>query len=207
MKKNKILTLTALSLIVTGSLVGCGSNDKDNNNDINTNVQIEQEQQDGKNDIADLPSSEIDNTDDNVKESKTFTYYVPNDNVDGLNKITLRGNIKENIEDPQYIIDTLISSGFVAENTKVNKFEKNDNGIYTLDLSKEFYDLKFGTSAETLLLDSIGNTFIEQFKLDKLKLTVDGENYSSGHILMEDTDYLTFEELNENSIESVMNID
>ena len=38
----------------------------------------------------------------------------------------------------------------------------------------------------------IGNTFVENFELDSLKLLVNGDNYSSGHIEQGDDDYLTY---------------
>ncbi len=42
------------------------------------------------------------------------------------------------------------------------------------------------------MLNSIANTFIENYELDKLKLLVNGENYESGHIIQGDEDYLEF---------------
>lgn len=51
-----------------------------------------------------------------------------------------------------------------------------------------------GTAGEQVILASIANTFIENFELDKLKLLVNGENYSSGHVEHGDEDYLFYED-------------
>lgn len=194
MNKNKILTLTALTLVVAGTLVGCGN--KTETPDINENQTNQEVLIDDNEEAQDVKV-----------EEKEITYYVPNDNVDGLKKITLKGNLTENIENPQFLIDKFIEEGFIAKGTKVNKFKQVSEDVYNLDLSSEFYELNFGSSAEALLLDSIANSFIEKFDIEKLKLTVDGDNYTSGHIILEDNDYLTFTELTENSTEEVINID
>lgn len=212
MTMKKILTLTTLAVVLSSFLVGCKNKDVDNevidNNIKQENVLNDKNTEENKitqnNDISvDSSIEKIEDIKDIDVVSKEFSYYVPNDNVDGLTKVTLRGNIGEDIATPQYLIDRFIQDGFIAQNTKVNKFSEISEGVYNLDLSKEFYSLSFGTSAEGLILDSIGNSFIENFSIKKLKLTVEGTNYESGHILMEDNDYLTFVELNENSTQSL----
>ena len=89
----------------------------------------------------------------------------------------------------QTLVDKLIEYGVLEEGTEVLKFDMAD-GVGTLDLSKV---PSSGTAGETLMLMSIGNTFTENFELEKLKLLVDGKNYSSGHIEQGDDDYLQFE--------------
>ena len=42
------------------------------------------------------------------------------------------------------------------------------------------------------MLNAIGNTFIENYELDKLKLLVNGENYKGTSITHGDGDYLVF---------------
>lgn len=127
--------------------------------------------------------------------------YTPNADATGL-----VANL-EGIEtlDAQSLVDVLIAGGVLEEGTTVNSFdikggEKPGPGVDasqsgsgervgTLDLSKTPVS---GTSGEQVILGSIGNTFIENFELDKLKLLVNGKNYSSGHIEQGDNDYLTF---------------
>lgn len=88
----------------------------------------------------------------------------------------------------QSLVDKLIEGGILEKGTKALKFDTAD-GIGTLDLNKVPTS---GTTGENLILTAIGNTFTENFKLDKLKLLVNGKNYSSGHIKHGDKDYLEF---------------
>ena len=43
-----------------------------------------------------------------------------------------------------------------------------------------------------MFLTEIGNTFIENFELGQLKLTVNGENYQGETVQQGDDDYLTY---------------
>ena len=139
--------------------------------------------------IEDDKENDIEITDE-IEENREVVLYIPNSDVDDLNKVI--SSIPNNTDTAQYIIDTLIEKGFIAPNTKVNKFNKISDDIYQLDLSKEFYNSNLGSSAEILLLDSIGKSFTETFDIDKVKLTIDDMKYTSGHIEMQDTDYLPF---------------
>lgn len=142
--------------------------------------------------IEDDKENDIEITDE-IEENREVVLYIPNSDVDDLNKVI--SSIPNNTDTAQYIIDTLIEKGFIAPNTKVNKFNKISDDIYQLDLSKEFYNSNLGSSAEILLLDSIGNSFTETFDIDKVKLTIDDMRYTSGHIEMQDTDYIPFNKI------------
>lgn len=139
--------------------------------------------------------------DPNVPELDLVSIYSGNDDATGL-VVNMEG-IEE--LDAQHIVDLLITAGILNEGTVVNSFEveggekpgpgadvaegAGGERIGTLDLSGV---PESGTAGEQVILGSIGNTFIESFELDKLKLLVNGENYSSGHIMHGDDDYLTF---------------
>lgn len=107
--------------------------------------------------------------------------------------------------DAESLVNQLILKGILSEGTEVKSFDieggekagpgvevspdQGEERIGTLDLS----DVpESGTAGEAVILGAIGNTFIENFELDKLKLLVNGENYSSGHILQTDDDYLLY---------------
>lgn len=209
MRIKKIVTIAVFTVILSSFLVGCKGkdiSDKDIDNDVKQESITDTTQaQDNDITIDNDNKTEIeDYSIEDIQESEHgIVYYIPNDNVDGLNKVTLKGNVGNQAITPQYIIDRLIKEGIVAQDTKVVRFMELEDGVYNLDLSKEFYTLSFGTSAEGLVLNAIGNSFIENFSCEKIKLTVEGLNYESGHIAFEDNDYITFIELNENSTESV----
>lgn len=104
----------------------------------------------------------------------------------------------------QALADLLIEHEVLEEGTTVNSFEmtgaekagpgvesgtEDGERIGILDLSAI---PESGTSGEIVMLAAIGNTFTENFELDKLKLLINGENYSSGHIEHGDEDYLEY---------------
>lgn len=122
--------------------------------------------------------------DPNVEPMEIISVYSSNEDATGLNQA-----MDAVVElTAQALVDKLIEYGVLEDGTEVLKFDMAD-GVGTLDLSKV---PSSGTSGELIMLTSIGNTFTENFELDKLKLLVNGENYSSGHIEHGDSDYLEY---------------
>lgn len=128
-----------------------------------------------------------------------FVYSV-NSDATGLERSTM--DVEELTE--QAVVDCLVEKGVLEADTTVNSFdieggEKAGPGVAAgnsdgervgiLDLSKI---PESDTSEETAMLNAIGNTFIENFELDKLKLLINGENYESSHTVHGDEDYLFY---------------
>ena len=90
--------------------------------------------------------------------------------------------------DAQLLVDKLIEYGVLEDGTKVLKFDTAD-GTGTLDLSQVPAG---GEGEELLMLTAIGNTFTENFELDKIKLLVNGKNYSGTKVKQGDGDYLEY---------------
>ena len=127
--------------------------------------------------------------------------YVPNS--DSTKLVQERVDLESVME--QALVDCLVERGVLEEDTTVNSFDieggekagpgmgvdaaESGERIGTLDLSKI---PESGTAGETMMLNSIANTFIENYELDKLKLLINGENYESGHTVQGDEDYLEF---------------
>jgi len=127
--------------------------------------------------------------------------FVPNS--DSTKLVRQRVDLEEFTE--QVLVDCLAENGVLEEDTMVNSFDieggekagpgmdadpaESGERIGTLDLSKI---PEAGTAEETMMLKSIGNTFIENYELDKLKLLINGENYESSHTVQGDEDYLEF---------------
>lgn len=75
----------------------------------------------------------------------------------------------------------------MSANTKINKLYLNytENVVY-VDFSKEFItEMNAGTSLESGILTSVVNTLGDYYNVKEVRLTVDGKEYSSGHILMQ----------------------
>lgn len=65
------------------------------------------------------------------------------------------------------------------------------NSTVTVDISSHFVkEMNAGTSLESMLLESVTNTFGNYFQKSKVILTIDGKPYESGHILMKQGEYM-----------------
>ena len=122
--------------------------------------------------------------DPNVEPMEIISIYSMNDDKTGLNQAM------DAVDEltAEAIVDKLIEYGVLGDGTKVLKYESAD-GTGTLDLSEV---PKGGSAEEKLMLTALGNTFIENFELDQLKLLVNGKNYSGESIKQGDNDYLEY---------------
>ena len=192
MKKTFITLLLSTSLLL---LTGCGSKTNEESNTNNSST--EQSQIEDKNSVVDKESKTENNIENEKKEEtnstntvekdeKTnITIFIPNDNADGLNK----KEVTVNHLTAYSIVNALSDNGVVPKATKALKFDVK-NKIGYLDISSSIYDLNSGSSAETLMLDSIRETFLKAFNIEKIKLTVDGTPYTGRHIEVSPDDFL-----------------
>lgn len=113
-----------------------------------------------------------------------ISVYVPNEDATGLVKDL------DSVDklSAQSLVDKMAELGILEEGTQVLKYEAED-GVATLDLDRI---PSSGTAGESIMLVAIGNMFTENMEVDKVRLLVNGENYSSGHIEFGDDDYLTY---------------
>lgn len=108
--------------------------------------------------------------------------------------------------DAEVLMDKLIEYGVVDEETQIVSFDVEGDTAFGpgspdgvaggerigyLDLSKV---PSSAAADEEMTLKAIGNTYMENFELDKLKLLINGANYDSGNIVQGDEDYLEYEE-------------
>lgn len=71
----------------------------------------------------------------------------------------------------------------LTTNTKINKLFLNDANKVEIDLSSEFLsEMNAGAQYESMILQSIANTFGQYYGVEEVILTIDGKLYSSGHI-------------------------
>ncbi len=80
-------------------------------------------------------------------------------------------------ETPEQVFESLQNLGVIPTDAKMNSFDITEaDGVETgvLDVSKEFVNSNLGSSAESLILDSVAQTFIENFDNAQLQITVDG---------------------------------
>lgn len=71
--------------------------------------------------------------------------------------------------------------------TKILSIELNELENYVhIDVSKAFQNGNWGSSVESEVLKAISDTFCDFYNVDKVMLTVEGESYQSGHVVLED---------------------
>lgn len=76
-------------------------------------------------------------------------------------------------------------------NTKINSMYLNRDGMVYIDLNQAFItEMNTGALGETLILQSIANTFGRYYNSEKVILTIDNKLYESGHVVMKKGEYL-----------------
>ena len=136
-------------------------------------------------------SSSLSNIEENVPFLQTVKIYYPNV-MDGINYITSKKisfdtndvtrEVFEKIfkEAPSESLGTLISP-----NTKIKSLYLNEDNMVYVDFSKGFIqEMNVGAGYESQILQCITNTLGDYYLVKKVYITVEGEPYSSGHILM-----------------------
>ena len=201
MKINKTIKFLLLvgTITITGlSLMAC----QEKNDPISSQ---KTEESNSKNDsnsktTEDYPNYKEEDKNDSDKEPektttdlKEITYYTYDINTEQMTAHTkMVGEISVT-----NIVKELSSKGIIPSKTSVNTAKvKEENGVRTLyvDLTSDFVNFDQGASSETLSLQAFANSVIKSFNVDRMKLTIDGANYSGGHIAHNDNDFMTFKQ-------------
>lgn len=133
-----------------------------------------------------------------ANQSKIKIYY-PDEKQEKLTTRDINLDLKSD-DKSEKILDELKKSKVIKSNTEIkninleSEFDQDENKILCIDFKNEFINLnEVGSESEDLILKSILKTFAEVYNVKKIRLTIDGENYESGHIEMEDGDYFDVE--------------
>lgn len=137
-----------------------------------------------------------------VAEEIPLTVYQTDNEIIGLDQIS--AEISLNTNDPARLAlqelltgetDGFENIALLPQETKINYLFLNDEGIVEVDLSREYItNMNVGSAGESFYLIGLGNTLSQYYGVDKVLLTIDGENYEGGHIILNDNEYLTFDE-------------
>lgn len=185
--KKKIIAIL-LSLSIPFSLVSCkNSPEKLNETESKPNTSTEIVDKDtSSNTVIDSEKE------DSEKEetAKIYYYDVVTDKIVYINKvIKFKKNeiatalVNELKTSPTDEIYAPISSEINLKSAKVNK----DTSTIALDFSSNFVNSNIlGSSTESGIIHAVCNTFGSYFNVDNVIITLDGEPYSSGHILMDE---------------------
>lgn len=176
--------IAVLGIIMVLSLVSCKK--KEENQAESTGITTEsQSDQTSESSTEEVTQGAEEGTETGQPQSKSVSIYRSNAEATGL--------VEEQVDmeeiTAEKLIKELIRVKILESDSELKNFEiKGDMAI--LDLTTV---PSYGTSGESILLTAIGNTFTKAFQVEKVRLLIDGKNYSSGHIEFTDTDYLKFE--------------
>lgn len=83
----------------------------------------------------------------------------------------------------------------ISQNTKINSIDlKRTDNLVKVDFSREMLtDMNAGHLLESLIIQSLVNTFGEYYRVDKVYLSLEGEPYQSGHMMIKEGDYFKVE--------------
>lgn len=118
---------------------------------------------------------------------RSFNFIVTDTDIESTfedKKVTLKTG--EGIKD--FISTEFLEGGLMSENTVLNDmwFDPGSD-VANVDFSKEFVtEMNAGTTKESGVLMSVANTIGYYYQVQKVIITLDGEPYSSGHILMKE---------------------
>lgn len=196
MLRKKIIISLACFALISSVLTGC-QNAKNNNTDSNKEKIENNIEKNESNKADNIDNSKVDseNKSDNKNDQKSgevdILYYTYDINTEDLkeNKTKVKELTVENI------VNELIKQGVLQEGTSVNKAKVeyiDDVKTLSVDMNNKFINFDLGSSAETLMLQAFTNSLIKSFNVNQLNLTIDGENYSSGHIVLDDGQFLKF---------------
>lgn len=188
--KIKKLTSLAVALVLAFTFVGCSKTDAGNSTEDkdNNTTQTQQESSDKEEDKKD-DKEENDKLASEETEEESIVVY----NYDLENEKLIENEVKAKKEDPKVVFEELKNLGVIPKDAKLNSFDVTEaNGTKTglLDVNSAFINNNLGSGAESLMLDAVAQTFIENFDVDQIQLTVDGKDYESGHIVLGEGDYL-----------------
>lgn len=196
--KIKKLTSFALVLALAVAFVGCGKADgAKKEEDKNSTAQTQQENSDKNEDKKD-DNNDKDNKNDKEDKDKLENEQEAEEsiivyNYDLDNEKLIENRIDGKKETPEQVFESLQNLGVIPKDAKMNSFDITEaDGVETgiLDVNKAFINSNLGSSAESLMLDAVAQTFIENFDIEQLQITVDGGDYESGHIVLGKGDYL-----------------
>lgn len=210
-KKIKILIATGL-VIASFGLVACTNNDdktsaggsqvEDNGNKNDVNDKKDEDKDNDKNEIDDKDNTGNSGGDNNSSSGNTtngnnnsgsgivtpvdkqevvYKAYTMDSNLNKLesrNIKTTKGALKDYNAPLQNIKEGLA----IDKNTKVLSFERTGYNTGILNISKDIYTNKVGSSIGGLRLEGIAKTYMSAYGVDAVIVRVDGNGYSDGHI-------------------------
>ena len=130
---------------------------------------------------ASAPSEPINQTeasDQAQPAAVTLAVYSSNENADGL----VRSEVQVEQINESVIVEQLIEKDVLPQDAAVNSLTQNEKQL-VIDFNTAFQTrlLSLGTAGESLLIQSVVNTFLDAYGAESVLLTVNGAVLESGH--------------------------
>ena len=139
-------------------------------------------------------------TQDEIELKKSINLYYPNLEDENYYYKTVELNVLKSEEVLPAIVkiykeNTLSGTEAVlSENSDIISLKTDydmDEKVLKLDFNKAFLEeMNAGSSYEEMILYSVANTLCEYYEAQKISITIEGDVYESGHILLEQGDYI-----------------
>ncbi|PRR79818.1 GerMN domain-containing protein [Clostridium vincentii] len=142
-------------------------------------------------------TSSLSKIEENVSLTQKISFFYPNVNDDKIyykdKDISFKTNdITRQVLASAYeeLADSSLGKVFSA-NTEINSLYLNKDNMVYIDLNKDFVtEMNAGSGYESMILQSIANTFGKYYNSEKIILTIDNNLYESGHRVMEKGQYI-----------------
>lgn len=196
--KLKNIKLLAIVLFMSVALIGCEQKQAQNQQEPE---QKTEQNQDNKNaeeaeptkaktteaTDADKAEAEKVSNDKNVDA----TIYTINSDQSGVEE----KSVKVKAQTAYSIYGALKEAGVVPKNSKIISFDTKDiNGVKTglVNVDSKFMNPNLGTDEEFLMLEAFTKSINKNLGTAQIELRVDGKMYESGHISLQEGDYLKY---------------
>lgn len=192
MKNKLIIFLTSLSCVF---MLGCQESKNTQNNNQSTTLNDA-----GSNNISEDKNNTITPKEDNFKVCRMYYYDAQNEEsyyTDVTLEIKDGAIVKSLIEQlkviPENNLPSEVNEAIITIPSDINvksaKLDK-ENNLLTVDFSKNFAN-SLGSAQEHAIITSITNTLGYNLNVDNVKITFNGQPYSSGHYEFTENDYFT----------------
>lgn len=144
-------------------------------------------------------SSSLSKFENNVPFVQTVKFFYPNVNENKLffinKKLSFKTNDLTKIVFEKAYKDLPIEddiSKVLGPNVKIKSLYLNKDNMVYIDFTKELVsEMNAGAGYESMILQSITNTFGNYYGVDKVYITIEGSPYASGHYLMKKGEFFT----------------
>ena len=188
MKKGKLIII---GLVVMALISGCGKTADSKENKANSTEQTKDIETEQNKDVqmeenADKQEGEEQQIPDEQNVSAqtggNIKVYYSNSDASGFESEEVAiGSLSSN-EVLKALVDKCVLPVDVSL-LSFKEFEKDNEKLLELDFSDKFitYIKTLGTSAESYIVGSICNTFLDAYGSDKIHITVNGDVFTTGH--------------------------